>query len=151
MHIAEIIITLLLALAFILLGLFNPTHMDIDLFGLKSLSFPPALLTFSFFLLGAAYVAFWTLFDRFRKQLVINRLNGRVKELEEKLINEEKLMNKEQSPEGNPCEQGSPSPDVEIDVTEDETAGAVSPPREQCGTASQPQEAETINCTEEAK
>lgn len=78
----EVIATLLVALVFFLLGPFNPGPVTIDLMGFYTLNAPLNLMTFSLFLLGATYMAFWNLVTRLKTQSEMRQLKRTINELE---------------------------------------------------------------------
>lgn len=77
----EVIVTLLIALGFFILGPFNADPIQLNLFGLQSLPVQLNLLTFVFFMTGAAYMAFWTVLNRFRTQAEIRGLHREIEAL----------------------------------------------------------------------
>lgn len=81
----EVIITLFIALAFFLLGPFNPEPVPIDMMGQFFVNVPLNLLAFSLFLVGATYMAFWNFLTRFKASSEIRTLNRHVADLERQI------------------------------------------------------------------
>ncbi|MFC1522232.1 lipopolysaccharide assembly protein LapA domain-containing protein [Elusimicrobiota bacterium] len=83
MQIVEIIVTLVIAGMFILLGVYNSMPVTIDLLGFRSITLPTSVFMFALFLAGATYVAFWSIAGRVRNFMAVKDLKKRVRELED--------------------------------------------------------------------